>query len=208
MSQHDRWLWYSITSGNILTLPYVTTQQVAMMCLCCMFSVLMLTLGVTSLVSRWMFLFWVGLLFLAFSGSFSLMPTATARSFGQTHVAMNYGLVFTSQVGGIVSYRDADFPLFSALFHLSLSELSLFVFIFCETARTRRFSVGVTRGVMVSMSAFLACHQCYCAGSSLAWGLNLRAVVCGIFWSSSPVVFSGYSGFLRSFIGLMIQLTK
>ena len=43
----------------------------------------------------------------------------------------------------------------------------------------RRF--GVTRGVTVSMSAFLACHQCYCAGSSLAWGLNLRAVVCGIF---------------------------
>ena len=38
-----------------------------------------------------------------------------------------------------------------------------------------------TSGVTVSMSAFLACHQCYCAGSSLAWGLNLRAVVCGIF---------------------------
>ena len=36
-------------------------------------------------------------------------------------------------------------------------------------------------GVTVSMSAFLACHQCYCAGSSLAWGLNLRAVVCGVF---------------------------
>ena len=41
--------------------------------------------------------------------------------------------------------------------------------------------VSVTRGVTVSTSAFLACHQCYCAGSSLAWGLNLRAVVCGIF---------------------------
>ena len=40
---------------------------------------------------------------------------------------------------------------------------------------------GATRGVTVSVSAFLACHQCYCAGSSLAWGLNLRAVVCGIF---------------------------
>ena len=40
---------------------------------------------------------------------------------------------------------------------------------------------GATRGVMVSMSAFLAYHQCYCEGSSLAWGLNLRAVVCGIF---------------------------
>ena len=37
------------------------------------------------------------------------------------------------------------------------------------------------RGVAVSMSAFLACHQCYYAGSSFAWGLNLRAVVCGIF---------------------------
>ena len=67
---------------------------------------------------------------------------------------------------------------------------------------------GATRGVTVSMSAFLACHQCYCAGSSLAWGLNLRAVVCGIFWSSSPGVFSGYSGFLPSFIGLMIRPIK
>ena len=64
------------------------------------------------------------------------------------------------------------------------------------------------RGVRVSMSAFLACHQCYCAGSSLAWGLNLWALVCGIFWSSSPGVFSGYSGFYPSFIGLMVQPIK
>ena len=35
-----------------------------------------------------------------------------------------------------------------------------------------------TRGVTVSTSA---CHQCYCAGSSLARVLNLRALVCGIF---------------------------
>ena len=61
--------------------------------------------------------------------------------------------------------------------------------------------MGTTRGVTVSMSAFLACHQCYCAGSSLAWGLNLRAVVYGIFRSSSPGVFCGSSGFLPSFIG-------
>ena len=40
---------------------------------------------------------------------------------------------------------------------------------------------GTTHGVTVSMSAFLACHQCYCAGLSLVWGLNLRALVCGIF---------------------------
>ena len=67
---------------------------------------------------------------------------------------------------------------------------------------------GATRGVMVSMSTFLPCHQCYCAGLSLAWGLNLQAVVCGIFWSSLPGVFSGHSGFLPSFISLMIQPTK
>ena len=67
---------------------------------------------------------------------------------------------------------------------------------------------GATRGVTVSMSAFLACHQCCCAGLSLAWGLNRRAVVCGIFWSSSPGVFSGHSGFLPSFIGLMLQPIK
>ena len=37
-----------------------------------------------------------------------------------------------------------------------------------------------TRGVTVCTAALLACHQCYCAGSSLAWGLNFPAVVCGI----------------------------
>ena len=31
--------------------------------------------------------------------------------------------------------------------------------------------MGATSGVTVSTSAFLACHQCYCAGLSLAWGL-------------------------------------
>ena len=66
---------------------------------------------------------------------------------------------------------------------------------------------GATLGVTVSMSAFLACHQCYWTGSSLAWSLNLQAVVCGIFWSLSPGVFSGYSGFLPSF-GLMVQPIK
>ena len=58
----------------------------------------------------------------------------------------------------------------------------------------------LTGDVTVSMSAFRTSHQCYCAGSSLTWGLNLRALVCGIFWSSSPGVFSRYSGFLPSFI--------
>ena len=38
-----------------------------------------------------------------------------------------------------------------------------------------------TQGVTLSMSAVLACHQCYCTGLSLAWGLNLQAIVCVIF---------------------------
>ena len=32
--------------------------------------------------------------------------------------------------------------------------------------------------------------------------------MCDIFWSSSPGVFSGYPGFLPSFIGLMVQLIR
>ena len=76
------------------------------------------------------------------------------------------------------------------------------------TVSSPKYRKMSTRGVTGSMSAFLACHQCYCAGSSLAWGLNLRAVVYGIFWSSSPEVFSGYSDFLPSFIGLMVQPIK
>ena len=38
-----------------------------------------------------------------------------------------------------------------------------------------------TCGVAASTSAFLSCLHCYCAGTSLAWGLNLRALECGIF---------------------------
>ena len=77
----------------------------------------------------------------------------------------------------------------------------------------RRFAdgtnvVGATHGVMVSTSAFLACHQCYCPGSSLAWGLNVRALVCGIFLNSSAGVFSRYSSSLPppSLHRLMVQL--
>ena len=59
---------------------------------------------------------------------------------------------------------------------------------------------GATCGVMVSTSAFLASHHCESAGSSLSWGLNFRALVCDIFWSSSSAVFSRCSSFLSSFI--------
>ena len=45
-----------------------------------------------------------------------------------------------------------------------------------------------TRGIMVTTSAFLTCRQCLNTGSSLGWSLNFRALVCGIFWSSSSGV--------------------
>ena len=52
---------------------------------------------------------------------------------------------------------------------------------FCAGDSGDNDDIDATHGVTVSTSAFLACHQCYCAGSSLTWGLNLRALVCGIF---------------------------
>ncbi|KAK7475268.1 hypothetical protein BaRGS_00033499 [Batillaria attramentaria] len=71
---------------------------VSFMCFFTSFTVLMLTLRLTSLGGQWMFLVWVGLLFFSFSGSFSVMPTACARLFGTKHYSSNYGLVFSSQV--------------------------------------------------------------------------------------------------------------
>ena len=72
------------------------------------------------------------------------------------------------------------------------------------TTRPTRLSAGVTRDVTVSESAFLACHQCCCAGSSFTWGLNL-----GIFSEAHRQGFSlRCSGFLPSFVGLMVQPIK
>ena len=57
-------------------------------------------------------------------------------------------------------------------------------------------------------SAVLACRQCYCAGSSLTLGLNLRALVRGIFWSSSPGVFLRVLRFPPHLHRLMAQPIK
>ena len=68
---------------------------------------------------------------------------------------------------------------------------------FTRYALSRLCTNGATRGVTVSTSALLACHQCFCAGSSLAWGLNLRALVrrhflklvARVFFPRTPVSF-------------------
>ncbi|XP_046547474.1 oxalate:formate antiporter-like isoform X2 [Haliotis rubra] len=72
--------------------------KVSMTCLCALFTVLLLTIGLTSLAGKWLFFLYVCLIFGTFSGNFSLFPVATARSFGQLHYPLNYGLLFTSQV--------------------------------------------------------------------------------------------------------------
>ena len=47
----------------------------------------------------------------------------------------------------------------------------------CFVLRSNVLWSGTTRGVTVNTSVFIACHQCCCAGLSLAWGSNLRADV-------------------------------
>ncbi|XP_025078696.1 LOW QUALITY PROTEIN: uncharacterized protein LOC112554856 [Pomacea canaliculata] len=72
--------------------------KVAMLCMSCTFTSLMLTFGLTKLGAEAMFFIWVCLLFFGFSGTYSLLPTATARAFGPKYYSMNYGIVFTSQI--------------------------------------------------------------------------------------------------------------
>ena len=74
---------------------------------------------------------------------------------------------------------------------VSLSQLNAFCFLFLLFFFSFFLGgggggFGLRRGVMVGTCVFLACHQCYCAGLSLAWGLNLRALVFGIFSSLLP----------------------
>ena len=83
------------------------------------------------------------------------MAVAVTLSAGHVTIAVIDGAIAVAMVTGC--YR-------AAVVHL-------------ETPEEAREMHGVT----VSTSAFLACHQCYCADSSLAWGFNLRASVCGIF---------------------------
>ncbi|XP_013385610.1 uncharacterized protein LOC106155360 isoform X2 [Lingula anatina] len=72
--------------------------KTAMLCLCTSMCALMMTFIIAPLGGKVMFFIWVCLIFGTFSGNFSLFPTATAKAFGAKHVAVNYGLLFTSQV--------------------------------------------------------------------------------------------------------------
>lgn len=70
----------------------------ALMFSCGIFCISVLTFEVTSLVGKSLYTIYVCILFLSFSGNFVLLPTATARTFGQTYYELNYGMVFTASI--------------------------------------------------------------------------------------------------------------
>lgn len=76
-----------------------------MMGSCASFAALTLSFGLTSIAGKGLFLVFVCLLFLCFSGNFSLLPTATSKSFGQAQYPIIYGLVFTASVSVISIIR-------------------------------------------------------------------------------------------------------
>lgn len=64
----------------------------------------LLTLYITSVVGRIMFLVWIIVIFFCHGGYQSIFPTATARLFGQKHISVNFGLLTLSQAaGGLVA---------------------------------------------------------------------------------------------------------
>ncbi|KAH9498550.1 hypothetical protein Btru_007039 [Bulinus truncatus] len=72
--------------------------RVAMLIVCSAFTALMLTLQLSEYGGKALFFIYICLLFGSFSGSFALLPTATAKCFGHKYLSINYGLVFTSQI--------------------------------------------------------------------------------------------------------------
>ncbi|XP_033733057.1 oxalate:formate antiporter-like isoform X2 [Pecten maximus] len=72
--------------------------KVASMMSCGLFCVCILTFSLTERAGSALYLVYVCVLFLSFSGNFSLLPTATAKCFGQKYYVINYGFVFTATI--------------------------------------------------------------------------------------------------------------
>ncbi|XP_048246393.1 uncharacterized protein LOC124149926 [Haliotis rufescens] len=68
--------------------------KTSMVCICALFTVLMSIFNLTKLADgKALFFIYVCLTFGTFSGNYSLIPTATARTFGQ-----EYEMLFSSQI--------------------------------------------------------------------------------------------------------------
>ena len=82
-------------------------------------------------------------------------------------------------------------------FHKTRVEIEIYIG-FSYLLKRDRF--GAMRTLTVSTSVFLACHQCYCAGLSFAWGLNLLA-----FSEARRQGFSPGTPVFSSFLRLMVK---
>ncbi|XP_077987972.1 apicoplast pyruvate carrier 1-like [Glandiceps talaboti] len=97
--------------------------KVTMLIICAVNTFFMLTLILTERGGDAMFFIWVCGIFLSFSGNFALFPPATARTFGQEYIGMNYGLMFTATMmsaitGSFLANALADMIGYLGLFML------------------------------------------------------------------------------------------
>ncbi|XP_064609243.1 uncharacterized MFS-type transporter YhjX-like [Liolophura sinensis] len=80
-----------------------TSFKVAQLSVCTSLAVFILTLVFTPFGGKPFFFIWVFLIFLSFSGTFSLLPAETARAFGSKYYTINYGLMCSADVKTFVS---------------------------------------------------------------------------------------------------------
>ena len=122
----SKWMWkYLQTGGHFVStstwwcdkrvcivlcdsqIDYVNPvfRQICMCCVCGVMTIMMATLLATPYGGKAMFFIWICVIFLTFSGNFALFPTVTARAFGPKYVAINFGLVFSSQVSILLQWH-------------------------------------------------------------------------------------------------------
>lgn len=106
-------------------------------------SILLLTLYSTTATGEVAFFIWVCLIYFCVGGYFSLFPAATARSFGQDNVSINYGILFSSQtagglLAGLVSQLLVDHIYWYGLFFF-IGGLSVLEFILALVYRHKRY---------------------------------------------------------------------
>ena len=87
-------------SGRIVwgLLADLVSYKFCLVVMSAIMTVFMLTLYSTMLGGKVMYFVWVCVIFFCVGGNFSLFPTAVGRAFGLKYAAINYGMLFTSQI--------------------------------------------------------------------------------------------------------------
>ena len=63
------------------------------------------TFPLTQYLGRAVFATWVWAFYFTFSGTFSMLPVAVAKAFGDKHYSTNYGMIFSCQVNCILYFK-------------------------------------------------------------------------------------------------------